>query len=359
MQEMTERILKWYRATRVPYPWRMTRDPYRIWLSEILLQQTRISVVIPFYESITRKFPRLSDLAEADAAEFLAAWSGIGYYRRAQNMLSCAREVQSKHGGKFPSQLSELLALPGIGKYTAGALRNLCFGILTPAIDGNVTRVLARITNRREMIHTPKFQTKIAESFLDFGQDAPASEYFQSLMELGEQVCLPKPRCSDCPVQTDCLSFKAGCSSKIPRMPKLRPKETFHWYFLILRSAGRLYFAQNHDRPFLKQAWMPPDHLASKPIPKSRLSQEFKKAWGFHFKDFSEVHSFRHSVTYRDLQVHVLMPKSVRPFRRRGKFLDPRKIDSLPTSSVTHKILRSLNVEALKRGLKPANSDAG
>src|SRR5262249_35772272 len=157
-------------------------------------------------------------------------------------------------------------ALPGIGKYTAGALRNLCFGILTPAIDGNITRVLARITNQRDRIDTRSFQTKIAESFLDYGQGATASEYFQSLMELGEQVCLPNPRCADCPVRTDCVSFRAGSTSRIPRMPKLKKKETFHWYFLILRSGARFYFAQNHDRPFLKQAWMPPDHLASKPI---------------------------------------------------------------------------------------------
>src|SRR5918996_5257162 len=135
MKSLTKHLLAWYSKNRILYPWRKTRQPYRIWLSEILLQQTRISVAKKFYEKILNRYPTLMDLARAKDSDFLSLWSGIGYYGRGQNMLRCAREIVKTHRGIFPSELSELLRLPGIGKYTAGAIRNIAFGILTPALD--------------------------------------------------------------------------------------------------------------------------------------------------------------------------------------------------------------------------------
>src|SRR5262245_10454584 len=136
MQPITRKLLTWYRKNRILYPWRRTRDPYRIWLSEILLQQTRIPVVLQYYEKILKRFPTLKSLAKAKDDDFISAWSGIGYYARARNMLSCAREIVSDQGGQFPQDCESLLRLPGIGRYTMGAIRNLCFDQLTPAIDG-------------------------------------------------------------------------------------------------------------------------------------------------------------------------------------------------------------------------------
>jgi A/G-specific adenine glycosylase len=146
MKSLTKHLLAWYDENRILYPWRKTKQPYKIWLSEILLQQTRISVAKKFYEKILKRYPTLKDLARANDSDFLALWSGIGYYRRGQHMLSCAREIVKAHRGIFPFELSDLLKLPGIGKYTAGAIRNIAFGILTPALDGNIQRVLSRLT---------------------------------------------------------------------------------------------------------------------------------------------------------------------------------------------------------------------
>jgi len=146
VKRITRTLLDWYQKNKILYPWRLTSDPYRIWLSEILLQQTRIPVALPFFQRIVAKYPSLEDVARESQESFVAEWSGIGYYRRARNMHACARELVSNHQQKFPSTYEELTKLPGIGRYTAGALRNVCFDKLTPAIDGNTGRVLARLT---------------------------------------------------------------------------------------------------------------------------------------------------------------------------------------------------------------------
>src|SRR5262245_39697566 len=143
-------LIQWYRKNRIVYPWRKTKDPYKIWLSEILLQQTRIPIVLSFYPRILERFPDVFELARANDSEFLSLWSGIGYYARAHNMLKCARQIVEKHGGIFPREIDALLALPGIGTYTAGAIRNVCFQELTPALDGNIRRVLSRVVMKRE-----------------------------------------------------------------------------------------------------------------------------------------------------------------------------------------------------------------
>ncbi|HLE17628.1 MAG TPA: hypothetical protein VI728_05000, partial [Syntrophales bacterium] len=219
MHKVARLLLKWYRSNRILYPWRFTKDPYRVWLSEVLLQQTRIPVVLQYYEKILHQFPSLQALASARDSDFLSAWSGLGYYRRAHNMLRCARELVSRHNGRFPLDLQTLQSLPGIGPYTAGAIRNICFDLLTPTADGNISRVLARITNNRHRMSTHAFRTEIARSFLEWGQDAPPGEYLQSLMELGEQICLPKPECPRCPMQKLCLAYKKRSVLKIPQRP--------------------------------------------------------------------------------------------------------------------------------------------
>ncbi|HSP06668.1 MAG TPA: A/G-specific adenine glycosylase, partial [Acidobacteriota bacterium] len=169
MKKATRNLIEWYRVHRILYPWRQTADPYRIWVSEILLQQTRIPVALPFYERIVERFPSFQDLAAADPDEFLAAWSGIGYYRRAENMIACAKQVVQEHGGAFPADLPALLKLPGIGIYTAGAIKNLCFGELTPAIDGNIGRVLARLTGCSVPMSGREFRRKMSAAFMEYG----------------------------------------------------------------------------------------------------------------------------------------------------------------------------------------------
>lgn len=334
-------LLEWYRANRILYPWRRTSDPYRVWLSEILLQQTRIPVALPFYERIIERFPTLSALARAGHSEFLSMWSGIGYYRRAENMLVCAREIDSSFGGEFPSELAALLRLPGIGRYTAGAIRNLCFGLLTPAIDGNTRRVLARITANEGNPNTKEFQASIETAFLDFGRKAPSSEYFQSLMELGERVCLPEPRCSSCPVTSHCRAHRLNMQRSIPMVAAKQAPVSVHWYFLVIRKKEKAFFIQNPKRSFLKNAWLFPDVMSGKALKPAGMKNEFRKQWKIVLENPREVGIFRHAVTFRRIVGHVVVAGIRSNVPQNGKWLTEKELKALPTSSAIHKVFRT------------------
>lgn len=340
MKKAAQKLVEWYRARKVPYPWRTTSDPYRIWVSEILLQQTRISVALPFYERIVRRFPSFRELAAAEPAEFLAAWSGIGYYRRAENMLACAKRVVRDHGGRFPRSVEALQDLPGIGAYTAGAIRNLCFGELTPAIDGNINRVLARMTGCRDSVKSSEFKSRIGGAFMELGAGSPAGDFFQSLMELGERVCLPQPECPQCPVRKHCSAWKEDATQVIPsRLPRKATQPVF-WYFLMIRRGLALYFVQNERRDFLKTAWLFPDLLSKRPLSSLEIQHGFLKRWGIKTRAIEEQGTIRHTVTFRKITGHVLESDRFEMESGGGLWLTPRQLRGCHTSSVIWKILK-------------------
>jgi len=334
MTRFAKNLLSWYLKNRILYPWRKTKDPYKIWVSEILLQQTRIPVVLKYYDKILDRFPRIEDLTEARETEFLALWSGLGYYRRAHAMLQCAREITQNYNGKFPSDLEELLQLPGIGNYTAGAIRNVCFGILTPSLDGNIRRVLSRLAMQHE---------NLENVFLNFGKDADSGIYFQSLMELGEQICLPDPRCALCPVRKYCKAHQIGKIASFPKKKLKKKTETFHWYLLLAASNGSHYYVQNSDRQFLKKAWIFPDILSRSELSPAVLRQEFQERWGIKTTTLEERNRLSHAVTFRKIRVHVMIPKSFELNGSKGKWLREADFQEHPTSSITRKTLQIVN----------------
>ncbi len=343
IQALTQKLLLWYQENRIAYSWRKTRDPYSIWLSEILLQQTRISVAIGFYERILAQYPTIQDLVGADSEAFVSSWSGIGYYSRARNMIACAREIVAAHGGIFPSELKDLLKLSGIGPYTAGALRNICFDKLSPAIDGNIRRVLARITGNRNPAHSRTFHREIEAAFLRLGKNAPAGDYFQALMELGEQICLPVPDCPSCPLQKACYAGRHHAALEIPRPKSKKKTEVFHWYFLPLsRKDKSRFYVLNPERAFLKGAWMFPDILSQKELNVAALKENYKRIWGIELKKISADREIRHSITFRRIHGHVLHADQYRLLNGKGKWLTMNELKRYPTSSITHKILKTL-----------------
>ena len=337
------RLIDWYRKNRILYPWRETKDPYRVWLSEILLQQTRIPIALGFYRKILALYPTLQTLADSDPEKFVSSWSGIGYYARARNMVHCAKKVATVHNGAFPSDLESLLQLPGIGPYTAGALRNICFDFLTPAIDGNIRRVLSRIAGNKNKVGSKRFRDEIETDFLRFGRGTLAGDYFQALMELGEQICLPTPVCSACPVSRDCYAFENRMVLKLPLSNQKKKQETFHWYFLVLsRKDAKTFYALNPQRPFLKQAWIFPDVLSKEPMPSSALRKAYKVIWGIEWKSLQSTRKVNHTVTFRKISGHVLHTEKHRVRNRNGKWLSPQELANYPTSSIVHKILKGM-----------------
>ena len=220
----TEQLLNWYRQERADLPWRRERNPYHTWLSETMLQQTRVATVIPYYHRFVRAFPTIESLAAAPLEDVLKLWEGLGYYSRARNLHRAAQIIVDEYGGSLPADVETLLTLPGIGNYTAGAIASIAFGIAAPVLDGNVMRLFARLLDLEDDITLPATRNKLwrlAEQWLP--AHAPG-DYNQALMELGQQVCRPRnPLCPSCPIQFSCHAWSAGTQSARPVRSKRSP----------------------------------------------------------------------------------------------------------------------------------------
>jgi A/G-specific adenine glycosylase len=230
-------LLHWYQQEKRDLPWRKSKDPYRIWISEIMLQQTRVETVIPYFERFLSNFPTVQDLAAAEEDRLLNLWAGLGYYSRARNLQSAAKQIVAEFGGKIPQEKAQLLSLKGIGDYTASAIASMAFGQKEIALDGNLERVLSRWI---ESYANPKKEgraklQKLGGALVEFGS---AGEINQALMDLSRIFCSPKnPKCSSCPVEPYCLSAKAGVAEKIPvKAKKVAP--------ILLQAEGWLLFHQ-------------------------------------------------------------------------------------------------------------------
>ena len=217
-------LLQWFRSHQRPLPWRQDYDPYRIWVVEIMLQQTQVQTVIPYFQRFLERFPSVHALARASIDEVLESWAGLGYYRRARYLHQAAQQIVSDHGGRVPSSLDELMKLSGVGRYTAGAIRSIGFNLDAPIVDGNVMRVLARLFAIQGDAKRTDVQRRfwaLAEELLPSGH---AREFNQGVMELGAMVCTPlQPRCDVCPLNAVCQGFPTGNPTQFPQMPK-RPK---------------------------------------------------------------------------------------------------------------------------------------
>ncbi|MFN8548513.1 MAG: A/G-specific adenine glycosylase [Candidatus Eisenbacteria bacterium] len=249
-----QRLLAWYDRARRDLPWRRTRDPYAIWVSEVMLQQTRVEAVIPYYERFLRAFPTPRDLAAAPEEEVLALWSGLGYYSRARNLRAGAGLIAER--GEFPREWDEARALPGIGDYTAAAVLSIAFDRPHAVVDGNVARVLARWLTLDPPHDRPASLKSLAAELLDA---ARPGDWNQAMMELGATVCTPRgPSCADCPVEADCRARATQAISRYPR-PRARPTPVeVRGALLLLRDArGHLYLERGRWR-LLPTLWIPP-----------------------------------------------------------------------------------------------------
>jgi A/G-specific adenine glycosylase len=253
--------------------------------------------------------------------------------------------ITQKYKGNFPSSREELLQLPGIGNYTAGAIRNVCFGILTPSLDGNIRRVLSRLLAQHD--HLDNF-------FLKIGKDADSCDFFQAMMELGEQVCLPDPRCALCPVRKFCKAHQNGKIADFPQRKLKRKQEIFHWYLLLVRSNGAHYYVQNLEREFLKHAWIFPDILAKKELSFADVERKFQEIWGIQASGLREQKTLTHTVTFRRIRVHVMVTGHFVFHESNGKWLREKDFQRYPTSSITRKTLEIQNGQApfAKQSLK-------
>ena len=252
-QDCAERLLLWYDRHERPLPWREAPTAYRVWVSEIMLQQTRIEAVLPYFERFMTALPDVRALAEADTDALMKLWEGLGYYSRARNLQKAARLVMEQWAGSLPASYDQLLTLPGIGEYTAGAVASIAFGIPVPAVDGNVMRVLARLFARSEDVMQPASKKLFWAIAREMVSPEHPGRFNQAIMELGETVCLPNtmPKCAECPLAGLCLAHKTGCERQLPvRSPKkARSIQERTIFLLISREAAGPKRVLLHKRP--------------------------------------------------------------------------------------------------------------
>ncbi len=254
--QIRKALLDWFAGNARDLPWRRTRDPYAIWISEIMLQQTRVPTVMPYYERFLNRFPTVKHLARARVDAVIKLWEGLGYYSRARNLHRAAQEIVARFGGHLPASREELLTLPGIGRYTAGAIASIAFGRLEPLVDGNVTRVLCRVFRIKGNPKEAAIQKRIwaiAEKLVPEGH---AGAFNQGLMELGSEVCLPRhPRCADCPANRWCEARLHGEQDSLPtRVPK--KQLPFHTVAVgVIYRNGRLLIDQRKPDGLLGGLW--------------------------------------------------------------------------------------------------------
>ncbi len=267
------RLLRWYRAKRRDLPWRRTKDAYAILVSEVMLQQTRVEVVVPFYERWLRRFPNLAALAEAREEEVLAAWAGLGYYRRARNLHAAAQAVVAQHKGKLPATAEALRMLPGIGAYTAGAVASIAFGERVPCVDGNVVRVASRILGLRQP-DSAALRRRIEDAATAWVSARSPGDWNQAVMELGATVCSPRnPRCGECPVAAACVAKAKGWQDTIPAKTKAKTAvAATAMRFARIEQAGRVLLVRNPETGLLAGMWMLPGGASTTPL--ARLVRE-------------------------------------------------------------------------------------
>lgn len=266
-EEFARKLLDFYDSHRRVLPWREHPHPYRVWISEIMLQQTRVDTVIPYFERFMKECPTVSALAEAEEERLLKLWEGLGYYSRIRNIHRAAKELMDSYGGELPRNREELLSLPGIGPYTAGAILSIAYGIPEIAVDGNMIRIAARVTALEEVATKGRGKKAVEEFLREVLPSDRAGDFNQAMMDLGATICLPNgaPLCENCPISGYCLSFHQGNPEAYPKKePKKERKIEEHTVFL-LHLGEKSGFVKREDRGLLAGLWgfpMKKGHLA-------------------------------------------------------------------------------------------------
>lgn len=242
-------IIDWYKQNARALPWRVKPEPYKVWLSEIILQQTRVAQGLPYYIAFIDKYPIVEDLAAASEDEILRMWQGLGYYSRARNMHFTAKHIVNQLNARFPITFDELKKLKGVGDYTAAAIASICYGVSEPVVDGNVFRVLSRFLNDAADISSAEGKKRFKEAAKELLIDNPPGDFNQAMMELGALICTPKaPKCDDCPISTGCLAFSKKTVLSLPVKNKKVKIRKRYFHFAVIQSNDKVVIEKREHK---------------------------------------------------------------------------------------------------------------
>jgi A/G-specific adenine glycosylase len=357
LKQFRESLLNWFQTYRRDLPWRKNRDPYRIWISEIMLQQTRVAAVVPYYDNFLVRFPNVESLASAPQQEVLRLWSGLGYYSRARNLQIAAQQMVANHSGEFPRQREELLALAGIGEYTASAILSIAFDDRHAVLDGNVARVVARLEAVRGDLREPKRWRDLQSRADRLLAHDSSGDWNQAMMELGATICLPRsPQCLLCPVATFCAGRRLGIAETLPEKRKKRATVSVQLVSVVLLDAKNRSLilppptastknnADDHVPSLVAKLW----HFPTLSCPaNSQQALEQLLRCELHIKSAKSIRpelldKVRHTVTYRAISIAAfLVPVKRLPKISGAQHLPLEEIQSLPISNLTRKIART------------------
>jgi A/G-specific adenine glycosylase len=352
--QLVTALLNWFAQNARDLPWRRTNDPYAIWVSEIMLQQTQVKTVIPYWERWLRELPTIEAAAKARPAKIHKLWEGLGYYTRVRNLQKAAQIIIEKHAGKFPNDFNDVLALPGIGRYTAGAICSIAFNQPTPILDGNVIRVLTRIfgieKNPREK-EANKLLWKLAEKLAQQAQrnkktKCSCSHLNQSLMELGALVCTPRqPRCLFCPAKKICVALK---QNRVETLPNLDRRETVtrrRFVAFVMENRGKFHVRQRPEGVVNAHLWEFPN-VEIFPS-KDNVRDIFRAEFSFTPSEFQKLCTIKHSITRYRITVDAWIIRMDKPPKNvAGSWFTPKQINRLAFTSA-HKKLASAAVDCI------------
>lgn len=342
-------LLRWYRIHRRTMPWRDHPDPYAVWVSEIMLQQTQVATATPYYERFIQRFPTIEKLARSRQQTVLKTWEGLGYYARARNLQRAAQQVVREHSGELPGTSSQLHALPGIGDYTAAAIASICFGEPVPAVDGNVLRVFTRLTGNRSDITLASTRTGIREALARIIPDAAPGDFNQAVMELGALVCRPvQPSCTDCPLRRWCIARNESVVGDLPVRAKRPPVPHYQIGVGIIRRYGKILVARRRTNAMLGGLWEFP---GGKQEPGESIRQtvrrEVKEETGLSVETGVKICAVKHAYSHFRVTIHAYACKicagRLHPSgSEEVRWVSPPTLESLPFPAANKRILTAI-----------------
>ena len=332
-------LLRWFRRVARDLPWRRSRDPYAIWISEVMLQQTQIATVIPYYERWMRRFPDVTSLAAARLDTVLKAWEGLGYYARARHLHEAAKRI-AKDG--FPTTRSEWESLPGVGPYTSAAIASIAHGEKAPVCDGNVRRVVSRLLKTNDIARIDSFLERVIPA------SAPG-DFNQALMELGQRVCTPRsPRCPACPVATHCLAKKSGAQDRYPRKVVRKPVPTYKVGVGLCFKGDRVLVARRAPDGFLGGLWEFPGGKRERGETYERtVEREFQEEVGLKVDVGDRLITVPQRYSHFAVELHAYLCRWKRGTPHAGKWMKPKDLGRLAFPAANRRILEALEI-ALK-----------
>lgn len=348
LQKLVPLLLNWFAANARDLPWRRTRDPYAIWVSEIMLQQTQVKTVFPFWEHWMCELPTIKSAAHASPDKIHKLWEGLGYYTRARNLQKAARVIREKHNGKFPKTFDDILALPGIGRYTAGAISSIAFNQPTPILDGNVMRVLTRVFGISENPREKKTNHLLWQLAAELVQNSKGncSHLNQSLMELGALVCTPRnPQCSICPIKKSCVASKQNRVEELPNLGKRAAATARRFVAFVVECRGKYLVHQRPEKVVNAHLWEFPNvEVNGAPISPAEI---FKSQFGFVPPTLQPLPVVKHSITrYRITLEAFYVPLKKASTLGQGIWLSRSQFDTMAFTAA-HKKLASFGVNRM------------